>query len=177
MSNKGWVKFHRQIRENLFLMNDDNAYLVFTKLLIFVNSNGEYASGRNMLGELLHINPRTLYDVLIRLESQQMISISSNKRYSVISICNWEHYQRTPNNKLVTSPTVTQPQPNNDPTMTQHLNKNKEGRIKKKKPPSKIDQELAAKEKAAMNRKPGNGYQTALSISEALKLRKLGPSK
>jgi len=120
--DKGWVKLHRNISENVFLQKDNNAYLVFTKLLYTVSkSKGEWAGGRIQLGELMNMNPRTLYDVLKRLESQHMIKLNPNTKYSVITICNWHKYQSSPTAKSEEG----QLQPNNNPTTTQHSNKNK----------------------------------------------------
>lgn len=123
---KGWVKLHRKITENIFLMHDNNAYLVFTKLLLMVGKEkGQWAGGRRQLGELMNMNHRTLYDVLIRLESQQLIEIESNQRYSTISICNWTKYQSQPNQEKEVVPTRAQPEPNHSPTNGQHSNKKK----------------------------------------------------
>jgi DNA-binding PadR family transcriptional regulator len=140
---RGWVKLHRKIEENHFLMHDDNAYLLFTKLLLFVNSNGEYAVGRRVLGDRANMNPNTLYGVLVRLEREGLVTIESRKKYSIIRIVNWGRYQATNHkpNRLLTGvetkkptarPTTTQPQPNHNPTMTQHLYKNRELRNKNK---------------------------------------------
>ena len=127
----GWVKLHRKIAENSFLMHDDKAWVVFTKLLIHVNSKGEWSGGRLQLSEIVKINQRTLYDVLKRLKSQQIINIKSNNRYSVITICNWSKYQSISNNKTNSDPTTNQ-QPTN--TLIRIENKNKESESAKEKP-------------------------------------------
>lgn len=119
--DQGWIKLHRQIGDNMFLMQDEKAFNVFIKLLICVNKKGDISGGRRQLGTLFNINDRTLYDVFKRLENQQMININSNHQYSVISICNWSKYQQTP----TAQPTTAQPQPNRKPTASQHSNKNK----------------------------------------------------
>jgi hypothetical protein len=125
--DQGWVKSHRKMLDNIFLMKDNNAYLVFTKLLLLVNKKtGQIAAGRNQLGEMMNIKPRTLYDVLLRLESQHMIEVDSNSRYSIITISKWNEYQEKPNSTKKISPTGTQQQPNSSPTTRQHSNKNKE---------------------------------------------------
>lgn len=123
MKPDGWVKLHRKLLENVELMHDNNAYIVFTKLLMIVNSKGQYAGGRQQLGELVNLNSRTVYDVLKRLESLQMVNIKSNKRYSIISICNWSKYQYVPNSLPNNDPTMTQQSAN---TLTRIKNKNKE---------------------------------------------------
>jgi len=123
MHNKGWIKLHRKINENIFLSKDNNGCLVFVKLLTIVSSKGEWAGGRRQLAEKLNFNDRTLYDILIRLESQQLINIKSNHRYSIITICKWHNYQSPPNHSSNHSPTTAQPQPN---TLIRIENKNKE---------------------------------------------------
>lgn len=95
---KGWVKLHRRILENHVLMHDDNAFMVFMKLLMIVGQEkGQWSGGRNQLGELMFMNPRTLYGVLQRLQNNGMIHIETNGRYSVISVVNWHKYQNKPN--------------------------------------------------------------------------------
>lgn len=123
MKPDGWIKLHRRLTENVVLMHDNNAYMVFTKLLLFVNSKGQWAGGRNQLGEKVNLNSRTLYDVLKRLEEQQIINIKSNKLYSTISICNWSRYQANPNRQPNNDPTISQQSAN---TLIRIKNKNKE---------------------------------------------------
>lgn len=108
----GWVKLHRKLLDNSFLMNDLNAFTVFIKLLLIVNSKGEWSGGRRQLAAILDINDRTLYDVLKRLESHQITNLKSNHKYSVITICNYTKYQSRPNHLTNHNPTTTQPQPN-----------------------------------------------------------------
>lgn len=91
----GWVKLHRKILENIFLMHDDNAFIVFTKLLMMANSKGEVGSSGRELAKKINLNYSTLYKVLSRLEEEAMIKQSSKQRYTVISICNWGNYQET----------------------------------------------------------------------------------
>ena len=122
--NKGWVKLHRKINENVFLAKDNSAYFVFVKLLTIVNSKGEWAGGRRQLAFELNMNDRTVYDVLLRLENQLLINRKTNSRYSIISICNWSKYQAYPNRLPNHTPTTRQPHAN---TLTRIENKNKEG--------------------------------------------------
>lgn len=91
----GWVKLHRKILENVELMNDDTAYIVFTKLLLMANSKGQIGQSGRELGETLKIKHSTLYKCLKRLEEYQMIKQSSKHSYTLILICNWSTYQDT----------------------------------------------------------------------------------
>jgi hypothetical protein len=140
---QGWIKFHRQTLENQFLMKDNNAYIVFSKLLLLVSQkSGEYTTGRFALAEHVNLKPNTLYSVLVRLESQKLINITSNNKYSVIRICNWKKYQTT-GNTTGNNAATTRQQPDNNATT---LNKNKELRMK--------NIEVA---KATMSPKPATG--------------------
>jgi hypothetical protein len=127
--DQGWIKSWRKLLDNQFLMHDNNAFLVFIKLLHLVNKDGEYVTGRFALAERVNLNSNTLYSVLVRLETQHLINISSNNKYSIISICNWSRYQGSDNSTLNNAATTRQQRGNNAAT----LNKNKELRIKNNK--------------------------------------------
>jgi DNA-binding PadR family transcriptional regulator len=91
---QGWIKLYRKIEHNDFLMSDDNAYIVFTKLLFFVDRHdGSYRTGQRMLAERLRMSYGTLYKVLKRLENQNLITIENKNKYSKIWITNWTSYQ------------------------------------------------------------------------------------
>ena len=173
--NQGWIKLHRKIVENIFLMHDDNAFIVFTKLLIHVDSNGRWAGGRKQLAKYMNLNESTLYKTLQRLEREQLISIESNTRYSIYSICKWSTYQQNGNSPNQLKVTAGEQRGNNAVTTGEHYNKNKNKELRIRKPlrgSSKIDDELAAKEKAAKTRPTGKGYQSFLSIGDVIKKRK-----
>lgn len=74
-------------------MNDDTAYIVFTKLLLIANQKGEIGESGRQLASKLNINYTTLYKALKRLENYQMIKQSGKQRYTIIYICNWANYQ------------------------------------------------------------------------------------
>lgn len=121
--SKGYIRLWRRIEENDFLMLDDKAYIVFTKLLLFVGrEKGQIACGRRNLAKRLNMNDNTLYKVLKRLESNRLISIDSNTRYSVIYICNWHNYQYSSNQLDLESVTTRQPH-GNTITRTKEINK------------------------------------------------------
>jgi hypothetical protein len=128
MTESGWVKFYRSINENHFLMKDNNAYIVFTKLLTNAGkSKGEWAGGRRQLAEIVNINDNTLKHVLERLEREHLITRKVTQRYSIITILNWHEYQDSrPTNSPTGDPAVTHTRPSGD-----HSNK-KENRKEKK---------------------------------------------
>jgi len=122
----GWIKLHRKINENSFLMHDDNAYIVFTKLLLLVGrEKGQWSGGRRQLAQQLNVKDRTLYQVLIRLKRNHLITIESNQRFSTYTICNWHKYQDNDNHKKEKETTTAQPQRNHSATTAQHSNKKK----------------------------------------------------
>lgn len=93
--NQRWVKFYCKILENVDLMNDDTAYIVFTKLLLMANSKGEISITTRGLSKQLNMSSSTLYKTLKRLEDYQMSKRLSKHRYTLIVICNWSKYQST----------------------------------------------------------------------------------
>lgn len=176
--NNGWVRLWRKTKDNVFLMKNDNAYLVFTKLLICVNSNGQWAGGRHQLSEYMNMNESTLYKTLQRLEREQLIMIESNTRYTVYSICKWSHYQQNGNSPNQLKVTSGEQRSNNAVTTREHSNKNKNKELRIRKPAaglSKIDKELAAKELAARTRSSnveGPGYKKARAVIEIIKQKR-----
>lgn len=115
----GWIKSYRKILEHELLANDNNAFIVFMKLLHHVDKQtGSVTTGRFKMSELTNLNPNTVYATLKRLEKAKMITQKPNNRFTTIHICNWKRYQGNDN-------TVLQQPDNNQIT----LNKNKEVRI------------------------------------------------
>ena len=99
---QGWIKLHKKIVDNQFLKRDVNAYVLFTRLLLVANNNGEVTAGRYMLAELTGMKPITAYKTLKRLEKEGLISVFSNNQVTTISICKWTQYQANGNNAVTT---------------------------------------------------------------------------
>lgn len=115
----GWVKLHRKIAENHFLMNDDAAFTVFAKLLLFVGkAKGELAGGKYDLAERFNMNPSKFYRTMLRLESEGIVNRKVNHRYTVYTICNWHRYQST-------NEPQSEPEANHRRTTGEHYNKKK----------------------------------------------------
>ena len=77
---------------------------------------GQFVFGRNKAAEALGWNPSTTWDRIRKLEAMKMLTIQSNKQYSMITICNWVDYQ---SEELKTQqPTDNQPTSNRQPTDT-----------------------------------------------------------
>jgi hypothetical protein len=104
----GYVKFFRTVLDHELLANDNNAYIVFTKLLLRVDrKTGNYTTGRFKLAELTNLKPSTAWATLKRLKNHKMVTLRSDSRKTVIHICNWHKFQtdpdRLPDNNLTTN--------------------------------------------------------------------------
>lgn len=115
---KTYYKFYRSIVDHELLANDNNAYIVFTKLLARVDwKTGYLITGRFKMSELTNLNPNTVYATLKRLENAKMITQEPNNRFTKITVINWKKYQTddsSDNNQI-----TTRQQPDNT------INKNK----------------------------------------------------
>ena len=98
MENTGWIKLHRALISNKFLLRDTNAFVVFIRLLLLVDrKTGQWEGGRIQLGTWCGLNPMTAYKSAIRLQKAKMVTLSSNNKYTTFSICNWSKYQMIDN--------------------------------------------------------------------------------
>ena len=112
----GYIKLYRKVTESIVWTNSDMLKLwvlcltkaAHTERNFLFNGNelkldpGEFVTGRDSLAEEFNkgakpkdkVASRTLWRHLKRMEKHEMLSIRSNNRYSVISICNWSEYQK-----------------------------------------------------------------------------------
>lgn len=84
---------------------------------------GEWQGGRFVLSDFCAMNPNTTYAALKRLEKEKMITLSSNNKFTTISICNWFQYQSDDN--------TNRQQPDNNQITTGQQPDNTITRIKK----------------------------------------------
>lgn len=102
-----FVKFYRQLLDNDFLIRDNNAYLVFTKLLLRVNwKTGSLTTGRYKFSLLVNLKPTTAYATLQRLENAGMVTLHSDRVSTKITVVNWKKFQgvdRLDDNLMTTS--------------------------------------------------------------------------
>jgi len=106
MDNTGWVKLHRKILDN-GIMKDATAWQVFSWLLLMVDrKTGKANFGRFWASKSLGLNSNTFYKALLRLSKKwQMVTLSSNNKFTECSLINWEKYQSgnsDGNNKVTT---------------------------------------------------------------------------
>lgn len=94
MEKLGWIKLHRRLLDNKELRMSDNAFRLFVSLLLLVDKDtGQWSGGRFQLAQQVGLKKGSTYKTLKRLESRAMVTLSSNNRYTTISICNWGKYQ------------------------------------------------------------------------------------
>jgi hypothetical protein len=94
VTESGWIKLHRQLIHNDIWNYDQTAWHVFEYFLLVADrKTGTRRFGRNQVAKALDMNPNTLYSALKRLEKAEMVNISSNSRFSVLSLVNWKEYQ------------------------------------------------------------------------------------
>ncbi len=92
----GWIKLHRQIIENDFLMKDHTSLVIFIYCLCRADKDtGKFTAGRWQLSEALNISGSTIYKALKRLQKHKILTQKSNTRYTEYSILNWDKYQNT----------------------------------------------------------------------------------
>lgn len=115
--NQGWIKLYRQIATNEIFRYDRTAWHVFEVLLISCDKKtGKWSGGRFQLADLCNENPATTYKALKRLENAKMVTLSSNTKYTTISICKWGDFQESGNTKR-------EQRGNNAVTTGEHSNK------------------------------------------------------
>lgn len=104
--DNGYIKLWRNLNKNEILANDNNALVVFIRLLTLVDRNtGSYITGRKKLAVFMNMNDRTLYGVLKRLERATMLQLNSNNNATTIYICNWHKWQQDSNSSATETQT------------------------------------------------------------------------
>lgn len=90
----GWIKLHRSLLDNDIWRSDKTAFNVFLTLLLLCDTKkGQWSGGRYQLAEYCGFKDGAVYKALQRLAQAKMVTLSSNSRFTTISICNWKEYQ------------------------------------------------------------------------------------
>jgi len=113
----GWIKLHRKIVDSEVFHNPELLRLwiwILTRAAhhehyvpmesgrgsVTVKLNvGELVIGRNKTARDLNLKPSTFRNRISKLESLGMIRVQPATNWSVISICNWNHYQTSSERK------------------------------------------------------------------------------
>lgn len=88
-----WRKWWRDILDHPVFINDPKAWRVFETLILLSDDDGQWSGGIYQLSSRIKEKKATVYSCLERLERQSMVKRTSNARYTVFSICNWDKYQ------------------------------------------------------------------------------------
>jgi len=129
----GWVKLHRKMTEWEWY-KVPNMFHLFAHLVMTANhedgrwqgndvKRGQVITGRKSLSEATGISEQSVRTCLSKLELTKEVSVFSTKKYSVITVCNYDIYQEE--KKL-----VNQVLTNSQPTANQVLTTNKNERMK-----------------------------------------------
>jgi uncharacterized phage protein (TIGR02220 family) len=127
MSTEGWVCFYRKMEEWEWYKVPHMLHLFF-HLIVKANhkdgkwqgiqvNRGQLVTGRKSLSGATGISEQTVRTCLVRLEKTGEITQKSTNKYSVITICKYDDYQKgtTPVNQQLT---------NNQPATNQQLTTN-----------------------------------------------------
>ena len=104
----GWIKLYRKILDNDQLWGSQLTFGLFIYLLLIADQNGVLTTGRFELSRRFRTSPSTIYHTLKRLEKNNQVTLQSNNKYTIVSICNWHKYQH----KLTTENTTSEQQKN-----------------------------------------------------------------
>lgn len=109
MEDKGWIKIHRSLRDNPYMKRP--AYrAVWIELLLEANHSpreiiwkgekikiqpGQLTCGLQQLSEWTGVSKGSCKRILDRFKSETMIETQTSNRFSLITINNWQHYQKS----------------------------------------------------------------------------------
>jgi len=143
----GWIKLHRCLLDWEWY-HDSKTLHLWIHILTKANhaakqwrgktiESGQFVTGREKLSLETGISEQSIRTILKRLISTSNITIKTTNKFSIISVCNWEHYQcdSDDNNKQINQES-NQQLTNNQPTTNQQLtttkNVKKDKNVKKK---------------------------------------------
>ena len=114
MNNNGWVKLHRKILDNpisrkpawfsvwvtlLLLANHDDEHTFIWNGRQIELKEGQFITGRKTLSEQTGVPETTIERILDYLESSGQIGQQKNTKNRLITILNWETYQKVDNKR------------------------------------------------------------------------------
>lgn len=126
---EGWIKVHRKTLESP-VFDNPKLFKIWMYCLLKATHKGDkvligrtevnlkpgqFIFGRKVAANELNMNESLVYDYFKVLEKMGMISISSNNKYSVITVANWGTYQsddREIQQQINNKPTTNQQQIN-----------------------------------------------------------------
>ncbi len=126
MADGGWIKVYRKIRQS-FVWTDANQLKLWLLILMKAShdgnrflfngqqvdvSSGQFVTGRDAIASefnagakpVQRVSGRQLWRWIKLFEKEQMLSIKSNTKYSVITVINWGEYQEDDQRLSIASP-------------------------------------------------------------------------
>jgi hypothetical protein len=105
MVDGDWVKMHRKIIDSR-VFSDDRALKLWIWCLATANWRsswfegvevgvGELVFGQRSVAPVLKMSPSTAWRTLKRLESWDMVRLKTNRKFTIVSLCQWSTYQRS----------------------------------------------------------------------------------
>ncbi len=105
----GWIKLHRKLLDWEWY-NDPNTSRLFIHLLLKANheatkwhgislSPGQLITGRKTLANELNLKEHQIRTSLSHLKTTSEIASKTTGKFSIITICNWDSYQFTEDDK------------------------------------------------------------------------------
>lgn len=137
---QGWVKLHRKILDNPIICKDSEYFSVWCYLMLnathaeydveFKNEritlkSGQLITGRKSISEKFNISDSKVQRILKKLEIEQQIEQQTSTKNRLISIVNWDQYQKSEQQE-------EQPVNNERTTSEQQVNTNKNVKKDKK---------------------------------------------
>lgn len=133
-SNNGWIMLHRKIRDWEWYQDSIMLHL-FIHLLLSANhekgrwrgvevQRGQLVTGRNSLNRETGITETPLRSRLKKLEDSGEITIQPTNKYSIITIVNYDLYQKD-GKKVTSNNVVEQPSTNNQITTNNNIKNEK----------------------------------------------------
>ncbi|MDR2274312.1 MAG: hypothetical protein LBF27_25620 [Sphingobacterium sp.] len=135
VDSQGWVKLHRSILEWEWY-SDINTKILFLHLLVKANhkdkkhqgtiiKKGQLLTGRDLLSFETGLSVQQVRTSLERLKSTNEITITTNRKGSVIDIVNYVFYQSREEEQPTDQPENNQQVTNKQPTSNQQVTSNK----------------------------------------------------
>lgn len=136
----GWVSIHRKIIDAPWFNKSEYVHLWLYLLLkanyedkeVFIGNEkvlvkrGEILTSRHKLSEVVHIQESKIYRILKRFENEHQIEQHKTKKYTVISILNYNMYQNNEqeNEQQMNNKRTTDEQPMNTNNKKNKYNNN-----------------------------------------------------
>ena len=94
MHRRSWTKIWTKILDNHFLMTDNNAYLVFTKLLLSANSQGELLTTSREFAAFVGLTHSACVRTIERSEKQGIVEkfATTRSKNTIFKVKKWKAY-------------------------------------------------------------------------------------